>query len=85
MRIQYTFIFILLSLVAAQNPISKAVDVARKIRGKSDQDLSGLSGPQRFCAYHSVSGSAGLHQVQHKIQNAVLGGSIECTLEKALG
>lgn len=65
--------------------IQNGVDMARKIRGKSSQDINGLSPAQQFCAYHSVSDSAGLHKLQHKVQNAVLGGSLECTLIKALG
>lgn len=65
--------------------IPNSLDVAREIRGKSKQDINGLSPAQQFCAYHSVTGSAGLHKIQHKVQNAVLGGSLECTLMKAVG
>lgn len=54
-------------------------------KGKSGQDLNGLSPAQQFCGYHSITGSAGLHKVQHKVQNALLGGSLECTIVKALG
>lgn len=65
--------------------VQNGVDVVRKIRGKSNQDINGLSPAQQFCAYHSTTGSAGLQKIQHKIQNAVLGGSLECTLVKAIG
>ncbi|KAI9492639.1 hypothetical protein BDB00DRAFT_788626 [Zychaea mexicana] len=61
------------------------INSLRKIRGKSDQDRNGLTPAQQFCAYQSVSGSAGLHRLQHKVQNGILGGSLECTLVKAAG
>lgn len=85
MKVQYMLVSVAFLSVAAAGVIQNGVDTMRKIRGISGQDINGLSPAQQFCAYHKVSGSAGLHQLQHKIQNAVLGESIECSLVKALG